>query len=267
LSNDRLKKIIDLTSKFIEKYRNHPSIEGIVLFGSQVVGAIDEQSDIDLLFVLSDSLLPKIEEVLRKDGWTAPAVGLWYEWGILDDKTLPTTQYYTLDGKTIDCLFATVQMIRNSVDKHSPSLYHSLFQEGIIVYDREDTVAKLSKEILSSIENILENQRKKNYEAFNDLLQSLERFINQDDMASAEVISVECYKAFLDFMFAQRKQVSRYYKPQTLKRIMLDARKYLPPEIVSQIETLLVTHDLSERLKLLKKLQHLSKDNIVKGEP
>jgi len=263
MSENRLEKILDLASRFARQYQDSPSLEGIILFGSQVVGGIDEQSDVDLLFVLSDSLLPKVEGVLRKSGWNAPAIGLWYEWEILEDKTLPTTQYYKLNGKTIDCLFATFQMIRNSVDKQNPSLYHSLFQEGIIIHDREGTVAKLSKEILSSIDNVLENQRKKNYDAFTDLLQSLERFVNQGDVASAEIISVECCKVFLDFMFAQKKQVSRYYKPQTLKRIMLDARKHLPKEIVSQVEQVLHTRDLAERLKLLKNLNEETKKELL----
>jgi len=251
LGGNRLKKVIDLASRFAENYRDHPSVEGIVLFGSCMVGGIDEQSDIDLLFVLSDSLLPKIEEVLRENGWNAPAVGLWYEWKILGDETLPTTQYYKLEEKTVDCLFATLQMIRNSVRSHKPSIFHSIFQEGVIIYDKQDTVKKLSEEIFSSLEDFFENQQKKKYEAYCDLLWNLERFIKEGDLSSAEILSVHCVELFLELMFTLERKIF----PQTAKRIMLDSRRYLSPEIVDRAERVLLTNDLSERLALLKDLR------------
>jgi len=256
----RLREIVSLSSRFVEKYRDHPSIEGIVLFGSQVVGAIDEQSDIDLLLVLSDSLLPKIEKAWREGMGDTPVGGLWYEWEILDDKTLPTTQYYEFEGKTIDCLFATLQMIRNSVKNPRPSIYHLIFQEGVIIHDRRDAVKKLSEEAFSSLGDFFENQKKKKYEAFEDLLFNLERFVKAGDLASAEILSVHCVELFVEFMFNMEKKVA----PQTSKKTMLDSRKFLEPEIVSQVERVLLSHDLSERLRLLRELHGSLKAKMQK---
>jgi len=252
LGEDGLERFINLASRFVKRYRDHPSVEGVVLFGSQVVGAIDEQSDIDLLFVLSDSVLPKIEKVWKEGMGETPVRGLWYEWEVLDDEKLPTTQYYKIEEKTIDCLFATPQMIRNSVKGDKPSVFHSIFQEGIIIYDKNNTVTELSKEILLPLEDLLKHQKTKRYEAFKDLVRELERFLEQGDVSTAEIISVECVKVFLEFVFALEKKIA----PQTPKRIMLDSRKHLSPEIVGRVERVLLTRDLSERLTLLKDLHY-----------
>jgi predicted nucleotidyltransferase len=52
LGEKRMEQILDLASRFVERYRDHPSVEGVVLFGSQIARTLDKQSDIDLLFVL-----------------------------------------------------------------------------------------------------------------------------------------------------------------------------------------------------------------------
>ena len=163
MGEDRLEQVIDLASRFVKRYQGNPLVEGVVLFGSQVLGAVDKQSDIDLLFVLSDSVLPKIEKVWKEGMGKSPVKGLWYEWEIPDEKTLPSTQYYKLEGKTIDCLFATLQMIRNSIQAHKPSVFHSILQDSEIIYDKDGNVAELSKEILSRLEDLLRHQKKKRY--------------------------------------------------------------------------------------------------------
>lgn len=141
MGEDRLERTIDLASKFVKKYRDHPSVEGVALFVSQAAGIVDKRSDIDLLFVLSDSVLAKIQKVWK---FSSPIVGLWHEWEILDDKTLPNFEN-KFEQTSVDCLFATPQMIRNSVQTYKPSVFHSVFQDGKIIYDKHGTVTELSK--------------------------------------------------------------------------------------------------------------------------
>lgn len=100
------------------------------------------------------------------------------------------------------------------------------------------------------MEDLLNRQKKKKYEAFKDSLWELERFLEQGDLSTAEIVSVECAEIFLKLMFTLEKKIA----PQTPKRIMLDSRKHLSPEIVKRVERVLLTHDLSERLTLLKDL-------------
>jgi hypothetical protein len=101
-------------------------------------------------------------------------------------------------------------MIRNSVKSDKPSVFHSIFQDGIIIYDKNDTVTELSKEIFLPLEDLLEHQRKKRYEAFKDLLGQLERFLEQGGIPAAEIMSVECAKVFLEVMFALEMKIAPF---------------------------------------------------------
>jgi len=252
-SLDTLEEIIDVSSRYAKKYQDHPLIEGAILLSlHQKIG---EEYDIEILFILSDSALPPMVEEWRKGMGDKPIGGLWDKWEIFNDKNLPFDED-RFERKIFHPLFMTPTVIKNEVAearKH-PTFILSLFQYGIVIYDKKGIIKKMVDDILPSSEEYFKYWKERRYGEFENLLLSLESFLEQRDMSTAEIISVESAVTFLNLMFAVEKKIEPHQYPES-KRTIVASRKHLPPEIVERVEKVLATHDLPERLKLLKDLR------------
>ncbi len=252
-SLDNLEQMINVSSRYAEKYQDHPLIEGAVLLSPHM--KIGEEYDFEILFVLSDAALPPMMGEWKKGMGDKPIGGLWDEWEIFNDKTLPFDED-KFEGKIVHPMFMTPTVIKNELadaQKH-PTLALSLFQYGVTVYDKRGMVKKIVSEILPPSEEYFKHWKKKRYGEFENLLWSLESFLEEGDTASAEIVSVDAVKTFLQLMFSVDKKIEPHQHPGS-KRILSASRKHLSPEIAEHVENVLATHDLRERLKLLQDLR------------
>jgi len=252
-SLDNLEQVINVSSRYVEKYQDHTLVEGAILLSPHM--KIGEEYDFEILFMLSDSGLPPMMEEWRKGMGDTPIRGLWDEWEIFNDMTLPHDED-KFEGKIIHPMFMTSTVIKNEVAgaQEHPTLALSLFQYGVTIYDKKGLVKKIIGEILPPAEEYFKYWKERKYGEFENLLWSLESFLEQGDTASAEIVSVDSVKTFLELMFAVDKKIEPHQHPGS-KRILSASRKYLSPEIVEQVEKVLATHNLLERFRLLQELR------------
>lgn len=252
-SLENLEQLIDFSSRYVQRYRDNAVIEGAVLLSPHM--KIGEEYDFEVLFILSDSVLPPMLKEWKRGMGDKPIGGIWDEWKIFNDKTLPHDED-EFEGKIVHPLFVTPTVIKNEVAGvlEHPTFALSLFQYGIILHDKKGLVKKIISEILPPPEKYFKYWKEREYAEFENLLSTLEDFLKQGDMTSAEIVSVDSTKTILGLMFAMEKKIEPHQYPGS-KRILSASRKYLPKNNVEQVEKVLATHDLSERFKLLKDLR------------
>jgi predicted nucleotidyltransferase len=236
---------LNLAHRIANMFSVFPNVEAIALAGSQTVGVIDQDSDIDL-YVYTRSVISLSDRVaiVEKLGATRSDLNLQF-WDLGDE------WYDAKTGIEVDIIYWDTSWIEGQLDRvivehqantgYSTCFWHTILNSQIL-YDKNGWLYRLKgKSMVPFPEALRRAIVEKNHPILRRVIPSylhqIEKAIRRDDLLSINHRVAALLASYFDVLFA----LNRLPNPgeKQLLKIVADRCVKVPEEMVIQVERVL----------------------------